>query len=396
MTDLVILVGGRGERLGSITKKVPKPLVKIKDKLFLDLLLCKLIKYNFKKIFLLCSYKKEIFFNKYHNKKIHNSKIICIDEGNPKDTGGALHSVRKKISEDFFLMNGDSFFDVNFNLLSNIKLKKNIGVMALTNNAGYKKNNKMNNLNIDKSNIIRFSKHKTNLMNGGIYYFKKDIFKYIPNKKISLENEIMNKLITKKMIKGIYFDNIFIDIGSKDKLSLLRKNSYLLKQKVAFLDRDGVINKLKPNGYIENFTQLKFLSGVAEGIKFLNKKGYLVIIITNQACVGKSIISEKKLNSIHQKMKLFLEKKNGAYIDDIFYSPYYKYSKIKKYRLNFIDRKPNKGMFLKAINKWNINKKNSFFIGDQPTDYSAARRIGVKFFYKDKITLLNQLREICN
>ena len=51
--------------------------------------------------------------------------------------------------------------------------------MALTNNAGYKKNNKMNNLSIDKSNIIRFSKHKTNLMNGGIYYFKKDIFKYI-------------------------------------------------------------------------------------------------------------------------------------------------------------------------------------------------------------------------
>ena len=75
--DLVILVGGRGTRLGKITNNVPKPLIKIDDKPFLDLLLSKLIKYNFKKIYLLCSYKKNIFFQKYNNLKIHNSKIIC-------------------------------------------------------------------------------------------------------------------------------------------------------------------------------------------------------------------------------------------------------------------------------------------------------------------------------
>ena len=62
--DLVILVGGRGTRLGKITNNVPKPLIKIDDKPFLDLLLSKLIKYNFKKIYLLCSYKKNIFFQK--------------------------------------------------------------------------------------------------------------------------------------------------------------------------------------------------------------------------------------------------------------------------------------------------------------------------------------------
>ena len=97
MFDLVILVGGKGKRLGKITMKTPKPLIKINNNNFLDILLSKLIKYNFKKIFLLCSYKKEKFFNIYHKKKIHHSKIICINEGKPKDTGGALYKVKDKI-----------------------------------------------------------------------------------------------------------------------------------------------------------------------------------------------------------------------------------------------------------------------------------------------------------
>ena len=61
-----------------------------------------------------------------------------------------------------------------------------------------------------------------------------------------------------------------------------------------FLDRDGVINKLKKNDYIKNFSEFKLLPGVAKGIKLLNNKNYIVIIATNQAGIGKSIISEKK------------------------------------------------------------------------------------------------------
>ena len=60
--DIVILVGGQGSRLGSITKITPKPLIKINNIPFLDQLIIKLIKYSFKNIYLLCSYKKEFFF----------------------------------------------------------------------------------------------------------------------------------------------------------------------------------------------------------------------------------------------------------------------------------------------------------------------------------------------
>ena len=93
------------------------------------------------------------------------------------------------------------------------------------------------------------------------------------------------------------------------------------KNKALFLDRDGVINKLNPNGYILNFNQFELLPGVGKAINFLNKSGYLVIVVTNQACVGKLIITEKKLNKIHEKMKRKIFLKNRGLINDIYFSP---------------------------------------------------------------------------
>ena len=392
VNDVVILVGGRGSRTNKLTKKTPKPLIKIGSKSFLDQLICKLIKYNFKKIYLLCSYKKEIFFKKYHQKKIHNSKIICIDEGEQKDTGGALYKLRKRIKNNFILMNGDTYFDINFDKILSINMNKIIGIVALTLSKHLSNNNKINNIKLYANKKIGFTKTKSKLSNGGIYVFKKEIFKYVKNQKQSLENEILFNLINKKKIKGILFHEKLIDIGSYEKLNLLKKQNKLLKNKAFFLDRDGVINK--DNGYVLKFSQFKFLPGVKKAIHLLNKKKFIVIILTNQTAVGKGLITENELNMIHSKMIKKIKKYKNAEINDIFYSPYYKKSKIMRYRKNFKDRKPNIGMFTKAIIKWNIDTKKSYFIGDKKTDKEASTQADVKFYYKNNMTLYKQIKSI--
>jgi len=230
MDDAVILVGGRGKRLGKLTNKIPKPLIKIGDKFFLDILIKKILIYNFKHIYFLCSYKKEKFFKKYHNKKIENTKLICIDEGNQKDTGGGLIKLKNKIKNNFYLLNGDTIFNINIIKLANFKNKNTICKIALTKNNNYKNNKKINNIRLKKSNLICFSKNKTNLMNGGIYYFNKKIFKYLSFKKISLENDIIHKLILEKKVEGFYSNKKFIDIGTPKKINFLLKNkNYLYK-----------------------------------------------------------------------------------------------------------------------------------------------------------------------
>lgn len=390
--DLVILVGGRGSRIGKITIKTPKPLIKINKKPFLDQLIANKLKYEFKRIFLLCSFKKDLFFKKYHNKKIHKSKIVCIDEGSRKDTAGALYLLRNTLKKKFVLINGDTFFDIDMNELFKQNLKKKIACIALTKINKKQEKIKIKNLNLNKKKEVYFSKSKTNIINGGIYLFDRRIFKFIKNRPQSLENDIFRKLIKKNQVKGVLSKRNFIDIGSYKKLEFLKKNPSYIQNKAFFLDRDGVINK--ENGYVLKYSQFFFLSGVKEAIRYINNKNYLVIILTNQSAVGQGFLTELKLDKIHQKMMKELFNNTRSKINDIYFAPYFKKSKYQKYRKNSEDRKPNIGMFKKALEKWNIDIKKSFFIGDKKTDYLASKKAHIKFFYRDKGSFYKQVRKI--
>jgi len=136
-----------------------------------------------------------------------------------------LHVLKKKKVKDFILLNGDTIFDINLNDLIKSKKKNSLGSVALIKNFSNKSNKKLNSLKIS-NNYLSYTKYGQ-LMNGGIYYFKKDIFKYIKNKNISLENEILPNLINKKIISGKKFDQFFFDIGSPK--NFLKANRILYK-----------------------------------------------------------------------------------------------------------------------------------------------------------------------
>ena len=164
-----------------------------------------------------------------------------IVEKKRKDTGGALYELRNKSINDFILVNGDSFINVNLQKFFEQK-KINDNYIFLNKNSSHKENKKLNNLDITKNKFVFYNKN-SKLMNSGVYFLKKNILKEIKNKKISLENEIMNKLIKKKKLKGIKTNEDLIDIGIKKNFKKVEK--LLLKKfkkPAIFFDRDGVIN----------------------------------------------------------------------------------------------------------------------------------------------------------
>ena len=113
-------------------------------------------------------------------------------------------------------------------------------------------------------------------MNGGIYFFKSKIFKYVLKKKMSLERDILPKLIKRKKIEGKFFHDFFLDIGSKlflSKAPTLLKNEFT--KKAIFLDRDGVINY--DYGHVHKLNSFRFREGVIDGLKYLTKKKILYI-----------------------------------------------------------------------------------------------------------------------
>ena len=157
------------------------------------------------------------------------------------------------------------------------------------------------------------------------------------------------------------------------------------KFRVAFLDRDGVINKTNfQNGYIGYKKYFKLMPGVIASIKYLKSLNYKVVIVTNQSGIARGYFTHNDVNKLHKYLQYILKKKNTN-LDKIVICPYHKDGIIKKYKKNSILRKPKIGMF-KIINKiWKVDKSNSFMIGDQKTDMEFAKNCNIKgFLFKEK------------
>ena len=376
--DLVILAGGKGSRIKHMNPYLPKPMIKFKKISFLQLLINHYSKFDIDNIYILAGYKGQIIKKKFHNKIQNFVKIKCLIEKKPMDTAGALNLVKKKIKDDFILINGDTYLDINN--INDLKIEANkrnkIGCLVLI--KSNKKNIKFNNLFIDKNhNVIK--KARSKYINAGIYYFKKQIFKFIENKKTSIENTILPNFIQKKMITGIKLNNFFLDIGTpidlkKAKMELIKH----LKKPSIFLDRDGVINHDK--GYTHKFKDFKFRKNVLNFFDKVSKKNRYIFIITNQGGIAKNKYTLKDFEKLHKKIKKYLASKN-IFINDIEFCPHHPKGIIKKYSIKCKCRKPSNMMLKNIEKKWLINKQKSFFIGDQLKDKLAARKSNLKFYY---------------
>jgi len=153
------------------------------------------------------------------------------------------------------------------------------------------------------------------------------------------------------------------------------------KKRTVFLDRDGVINF--DFGYVYKISDFKFKKNIFKAIEYINKKKYLLIIVTNQSGVGRGYYSIKDLKILHKWMKTKIREKNGI-INDIFFAPYYEYSKIKFSKKDKLNRKPNIGMIKAAQKKWSIDLNKSLMIGDSLTDKKCAKKAKLKFIKVNK------------
>ncbi len=165
------------------------------------------------------------------------------------------------------------------------------------------------------------------------------------------------------------------------------------KIKVCFLDRDGVINVDK--GHIINSKQIFILPKVFELIKIVKQKNYIITVVTNQSVIGRKILTVKKLNEIHKYINIKLKNKNCA-IDYFFFCPHHpKYGK-GKFKIFCNCRKPEPGMIKSFITKFNIDKKNSFMIGDKLSDFKAAKKSNIKFFFGLRDLSFKNLKNFIN
>ncbi|EDP0280287.1 NTP transferase domain-containing protein [Campylobacter jejuni] len=206
----IILCGGLGTRLKSVIKDIPKPMAPINDKPFLEFIFEYLKKQGIKEVILAVSYKYEVI-QEYFKDEFLSIKIKYSIEKEPLGTGGAIKEALKFIKNEAYVLNGDTFFDID---LTKLKLNGNRICLALKQMNDF---DRYGTVNVDKHGFVMSFEEKVfkkqGLINGGIYLLAKDIFnEFDLEKKFSFE-EFLQENCEKLKTRAEIFNDYFIDIG---------------------------------------------------------------------------------------------------------------------------------------------------------------------------------------
>ncbi len=225
-TQIVILAGGRGTRLKTLTNNMPKPMVQIHDKPFLEILLRLLQNKGFSKFLLLTGYMNNIISDYFRDGSRLDVNIEYSIEPEPLGTAGALRNAGTLLENEFLLLNGDTFSDIDYSEFVGFSRNRNDMCTMLCYNGKLFDDVKYNVI-FKENHVMNYSKifsdERFNAVDAGIYFMKKNILSVIKNRVSSLEEQIFPQLISIKQLSGFLTQTRFYDIGTIERLAVFNK-----------------------------------------------------------------------------------------------------------------------------------------------------------------------------
>lgn len=150
-------------------------------------------------------------------------------------------------------------------------------------------------------------------------------------------------------------------------------------RKALFLDRDGVINVEK--NYVYLIEDFEFVDGIFDLCACAQSLGFKLIVITNQAGIGRGYYTESDFGQLTRWMLEQFTCREIC-IDRVYHCPFHPTAGIGAYRQESFDRKPNPGMIMKAQADFDLDLANSVLVGDKDSDIEAGRAAGIHYNLK--------------
>ncbi|MEP7377980.1 MAG: nucleotidyltransferase family protein [Chloroflexota bacterium] len=231
----VILAGGLGTRLGPLVRDLPKPMVEIAGRPFLEYLLIQLRGQGYRKVVLCTGHLGELVMTHFGRGESMGLELRYSQEPEARGTAGAIKFAEPLLSGDRWLvMNGDSFFDIDIGLAVHSHVGS--GAMATIALARVDNARRYGTVRLGEGERIEEFSEKTadadagSMINGGIYVLERTILDLIaPDRPVSLEREIFPSLVGHGL-HGVAFQGAFVDIGvPEDYLRLHRSPGPLLR-----------------------------------------------------------------------------------------------------------------------------------------------------------------------
>ena len=393
----VIQAGGMGTRMRELTQdKIPKPLLALNGKPMIEWQIQSLKKYGIAEFVLILGHLGHLIEQYFEDGSKWDVNIKYIYENQPLGSAGALYYAKDIIGKrDVILVFGDVMFEIDWKRYIRFHEEHNGKVTLLAHPNAHPLDSDLLIVDdeekvtgIDSKKNIRNYYYK-NIVNAGLSIFKREILDDLKEaKKTDYEADLIEPLMQKGEIYAYNTPEYVKDVGTPErfyaaceeqKKGVWNAKSLANRQKAIFLDRDGTINVLK--GFLKRVDDFELLPNVIEAIKRINASEYLVIVATNQPVIARGECSFEELENIHRKLETELGKE-GAFVNDIFFCPHHPdkgyEGEIPELKINCDCRKPKTGMLIKAAGKYNINLKDSWYIGDTTVDVQTGYNAGMK------------------
>lgn len=393
---IVVIAGGKGTRIASVSTEIPKAMIPVNGKPVLELQVELAKRYGYDDFIFVIGHLGEQIENYFGNGSNWNVKISYYVEENSLGTAGALAYLESDLKEDFFVFYGDTVMDIDLCKMYNFHIQNQSEATLLIHPNDHPYDSDI--VIIDKDNKVTQICNKPhadnfiarNLVNAALFIFSPSVLSYVEfGVKSHIEKDVLPKCLKAGInVFGYNSPEYIKDMGTPDRYlkvcqdvvsGKVARLNWKFKRPAIFLDRDGVISK--EIDLLHRIDELELIEGAGEAIKYINDKGYLAIVVTNQPVIARNLCTVEELEKIHAKLETMLGQQH-AYLNAIYFCPHHPDGgypeERKEYKIKCECRKPSPGMLLNAVDDWNIDIQNSYMIGDRNSDVEAGNRAGVK------------------
>jgi histidinol-phosphate phosphatase family protein len=386
----VILAGGRGTRMRPLTDDRPKPMIEIAGRPFLAYIVERLAGQGIERIEMLLGYLPDVIRDYFGDGKQFGVAIDYVVSDPDDLTARRVQLVEQRLDPLFLLLYCDNYWPLDMERLW--ERYQEVGAPAMTtiyaNDDGYSRDN----VRVSPAGLIEVfdrTRSAPDLRGVEISYAiipRTELRRLPPDGDELFEQALYPGLVAEGKLGANVSGHRYYSVGSLHRLPITE--TFFARTPTVILDRDGVLNERPPRAqYVARPDQFRWLDGALEALQLLRDAGYRVIVVSNQAGVGRGVMTVEDVERVNDHMRTGAAAAGGR-IDAVYYCPH-------DWDEGCRCRKPKPGMLFDAQHDHELDLSRTFFIGDDERDGLAAEAAGAPYLHvDDSMSLLDHVRSL--
>jgi histidinol-phosphate phosphatase family protein len=389
-TQAVVLAGGRGTRLRPITDTIPKPMVEFHGKPFLGYIVDMLREQGFTSVLMLLGYLPHVIVDHFGDGADYGLDV-GYDVTAPDDlTAYRVQHAANRLDDTFLLIYCDNYWPMRIDDM--MRRYESSGapaqVTVYANEDGYSRDSVI----VGDDGFVRvFDRSRTTPGLKGIEISyaiveKATVLPLLTDPDQLFEEAVYPALAQRHELHAYWTQHRYYSVGGHDRLAMTE--AFLARRPAVILDRDGVLNARPPRAeYIRRPEDVRWLPGALEALRLFADAGWQVVVVSNQAGVGRGLMTTADVDAVNAHMRQEAEEAGGR-IDAFYYCPH-------GWDEGCDCRKPRPGMLFRAQRDFHLDLTRTTFVGDDERDGHAALAAGCRpALVSDDRSLLDVTREL--